>query len=728
MSTEENDNLQDNSEEENSEAIVSASDAIELLKFNAATDIGRRREENQDSYGIIENDIFRFFIVADGMGGVQGGATASKMAVAIVEEYLKEKTIVTPEAICEAISIANKLIFEKGTEDANLSGMGTTFVGIVFLENRMFVVNVGDSRAYCFRNNRVLRLTEDHTLVMELVRSGTITEEQASNHPVSHMLTRSLGPTPEIEVDCYLSQECPLPNDRFLLCSDGLYNMVAESEMLDIISQNNIERSCEMLIELANQRGGTDNITIILIKTNPEFPTHLDIIKYAEQNSPHDLEFASLDPYADDENEEKEEIIFDPFAVPELDENVIKMRRTPPEAEKVNTENKKEDSANDYKKEEDLKNNTAEAEKKEQTDVDSVPTIKEDEQPYQRSTQAVVLTGVMAGIIGGVIVMLISKILFFSQPATNNVSTDKTQPKEEPVYQVPVPKIPNIPKNDTFILSMRNDLEKNSPNDLPAKSDIQTEVKNYYKENLEYRKEKLLRMITDVKLNLGRFENPDITEIQTVTGEEEKKLETISDELRQVRGEIDNLTRKLAIWYGRKTRIRDADTTNLASEVSVSSDEVKKKKEEFELASWNYLKEAEALRYMPADAEQRKKVDLLIEERNKKIKEMSEAVVLAIDTEIKDVEKQVTRYTLSREKLQDQLDYAERNIQYLNVLSSNNSDLKEKSKEELSNMLVSLESEFNEMKNILPAKIESKRESFSDFKQSEVKEENVNVN
>jgi serine/threonine protein phosphatase PrpC len=725
MSIEKNDSLEGHSTEGDEDNSQQTLPAIKHLRYTAATDIGMRREENQDSYGIIENNSFRVFIVADGMGGVQGGATASKMAVSIVEQYLKDKTELNAANICQAIAVANKLIFEKGADDPSLNGMGTTFVGIAFVEKRMFIINVGDSRAYCIRKNYVKRLTEDHTLVMELVRSGTISVEQASNHPVSHMLTRSLGPTPEIEIDCHLSDSCPMPDDHFLLCSDGLYNMVAESEMLDIISNNSIDQATELLIELANQRGGTDNITLILVKTDNDFPSDSKVADAAreeyllmgpEVNIQEDGE--EVIPVILEEGEEVRLDSYDPFALPEEKTEKkpkVESKKTAPEEEAPEPEQEidQQEKASASVKEEE-KVTGAETEFK-QTGPGAAANagpmamqeeIEESNEP-RRSTQSIVITGVMAGIIGGTLVVLLSKVLFLGPAQQNEPPTDSGQiSKEEPQYNIPVPKMPNIAKNDSMIVPMRQDVQKSDNSTLSnPDSAAETTTSDNAIVNLEKRRDKLIVSIRDTNINIERFKNPDAAKVEESISIEEKKLNLLSENLKQVRNEIDNATRKIAIWYGRKTRIKESDLTNLASEVAVSSQEVKKKKEEFELASWNYLKEAETLRYMPSDADQRKKVDQLIEVRNKKIQEMSDAVNQAIDHEIKAVEKDITDFTIQREKLQDQLDYSERNLQYLKVLSSGNDELKNQKKLELENTLLSLESELGDLQKLLPEKL-----------------------
>jgi protein phosphatase len=225
-----------------------------------------RREENQDSFGVVRQPSFQGFFVADGMGGVKGGAIASRLAISVLEHDLS--TLggpVTPDSITSVVSTINLKIFEQGTAQPELAGMGTTLVGLVFTPEAMFVVNVGDSRAYRIRGDAISQISEDHTLVRELVRSGAISSQEADHHPVSHMLTRSLGPLSEVMVECRREKDDPQEGDIYVLCSDGLYNFVQDQEILDVVRQNPLDDANQILINLANRRGGSDNITVLVV-------------------------------------------------------------------------------------------------------------------------------------------------------------------------------------------------------------------------------------------------------------------------------------------------------------------------------------------------------------------------------------------------------------------------------------------------------------------------------
>jgi len=225
-----------------------------------------RREENQDSFGVVRHPSFQGFFVADGMGGVKGGAIASRLAISVLDQDLPALgNGINSESLISVVSAINSKIFERGTAQPELAGMGTTLVGLVFTPGGMFVLNVGDSRAYRIRGDKIVQISEDHTLVRELVRSGAISSQEADHHPVSHMLTRSLGPLADVMVECRREADEPQEGDIYVLCSDGLYNFVKDHEILDVVRQNPLDDANQILINLANRRGGSDNITVLVV-------------------------------------------------------------------------------------------------------------------------------------------------------------------------------------------------------------------------------------------------------------------------------------------------------------------------------------------------------------------------------------------------------------------------------------------------------------------------------
>ena len=256
-----------------------------MFKFSSCgiTDIGKKRQKNEDSY--LVNDKMKLYVVADGMGGHAGGEFASKIAVATVEEILKgeDKKNVPKDSylesgetadtaktdkLREAITRAGSKICERSIHDPELRGMGTTATAILFHNDKAYIAHVGDSRAYCFKDSNIHQLTEDHSLVHEQLKSGLITEDEAKSHQLKNIITRSVGVQEEVEVDTIV---WPLKDgDKYLLCSDGLSNMVTDLEMKDIVLRYSVENGAKTLVDLANERGGDDNITLILIKVDEE--------------------------------------------------------------------------------------------------------------------------------------------------------------------------------------------------------------------------------------------------------------------------------------------------------------------------------------------------------------------------------------------------------------------------------------------------------------------------
>jgi len=240
----------------------------------ALSDIGRVRQENQDSSGYFPTR--NLFVVADGMGGHKGGKQASEMAVATVEERcMPSRDIADPaEAVSrlvDAVRDANRRIVARASQDSDLSRMGTTLVALLFDgAGRGTVVHVGDSRAYRLRDDRLELLTTDHTVVSDLLRNHDISETEASVHPYRHVLTRALGAAGDVSPD--VQQLDVRPGDLYLLCSDGVSGMLAESEIKGILvaDRDDPEAACRELIAAANRAGGKDNATAIAVRCAPD--------------------------------------------------------------------------------------------------------------------------------------------------------------------------------------------------------------------------------------------------------------------------------------------------------------------------------------------------------------------------------------------------------------------------------------------------------------------------
>jgi PPM family protein phosphatase len=224
-----------------------------------ASDLGRQRQGNEDNYFVRSP----LFVVADGMGGAQAGEVASEMAVESFDAGLPDGS--PADGLVQIIEDANRRIHERSRAEARRAGMGTTVTAAYVSEGEVTVAHVGDSRAYLLRDGDLIRLTRDHSLVGELVARGKITEEQAESHPQRSVITRALGPEPEVQVDVQIYQA--RGGDLFLLCSDGLTSMVPEDRLKPILEgAGSLDRAGRELIAAANDAGGRDNITVVLFR------------------------------------------------------------------------------------------------------------------------------------------------------------------------------------------------------------------------------------------------------------------------------------------------------------------------------------------------------------------------------------------------------------------------------------------------------------------------------
>ena len=238
---------------------------MRLINY-ALTDVGRKREHNEDSF-LCAADL-GLFAVADGMGGHQAGERASRMAVERLKDalVLPEKEAARDEVLAtlrRAMVHAGAAIFDAAQSDPDLSGMGTTLTAMLFHGGRAFVTHVGDSRAYLYRDGKAQQLTDDHSWVQEQVRAGLLTEHEARESRFRHIITRSVGFEREVQVD---GEIWPVQaGDCYVLCSDGLSNHLEEGDLSRVLSASFYRDVPQRLVDLANDRGGDDNITVVLI-------------------------------------------------------------------------------------------------------------------------------------------------------------------------------------------------------------------------------------------------------------------------------------------------------------------------------------------------------------------------------------------------------------------------------------------------------------------------------
>ncbi|MFC5409020.1 Stp1/IreP family PP2C-type Ser/Thr phosphatase [Larkinella bovis] len=244
-----------------------------LADLNAVvvSDIGNVRRNNEDTglfVRLADEGIRRFkgylLLVADGMGGHLAGEIASQMAAEIVSrEYFQYRDTIE-KSLMRAFQLANRQIFDESIQSERFRGMGTTCTAVVVHEEQLYFAHVGDSRAYLFKNGQLVQLTEDHTYVRELLRSGEITEEAAARHPERNVLMQAMGTKAEIRIDlgrCVLPFD---PGDRLLLCSDGLYEYCQEEDLIRLLGQEVLPNVAAELVQVAKNRGGHDNITVVL--------------------------------------------------------------------------------------------------------------------------------------------------------------------------------------------------------------------------------------------------------------------------------------------------------------------------------------------------------------------------------------------------------------------------------------------------------------------------------
>jgi PPM family protein phosphatase len=251
------------------------------VRFSGETHVGMKRKHNEDSFGLPDEE--RLALVADGMGGHASGEVASQMAVETIVNYFKSTqdaaeltwpfkldrgTRYEANRLEVAVKLANQRIHETAQRKEELHGMGTTIVAGVFLDDRVVVAHVGDSRAYRLRKEQLLQLTEDHSLLNDYLKMSRLREDEAGKFQQKNVIVRALGMKESVQVDVLIDQ--PQLHDVYLLCSDGLTGMVSDADMCEIlVGERDLDRACERLIAAANDNGGVDNITVVLARLEP---------------------------------------------------------------------------------------------------------------------------------------------------------------------------------------------------------------------------------------------------------------------------------------------------------------------------------------------------------------------------------------------------------------------------------------------------------------------------
>ncbi len=251
------------------------------VRFSGATNVGRKREVNEDSIHVPTDQ--RLAIVADGMGGHASGEVASRLAVDILVDHFQQtaeqQTLTWPfkvdrdmradvNRVITGIKLANIEIWERSQREQRMKGMGTTVVALYFLDDGVIVGHVGDSRAYRLRGAEFVQLTEDHSLINDYIKMKRMTAEEAENWPHKNVVVRALGMKESVQVD--IVTEVPKVGDIYILCSDGLTGMVPDAQIAYMLGkERDLDRLCEQLIDAANEEGGIDNISVVVARVEP---------------------------------------------------------------------------------------------------------------------------------------------------------------------------------------------------------------------------------------------------------------------------------------------------------------------------------------------------------------------------------------------------------------------------------------------------------------------------
>lgn len=237
------------------------------MKISSATSVGKVRPVNEDAFFVSPPDDSGSLlaIVADGMGGHNAGEVASSEAINVIKDVVLDNEHNAKEMLTQAINSANSTIYNMSLDKKSLFGMGTTITACLIEKDKVTAAQVGDSRLYLIRDGMIIQITKDHSLVEMLIENGSITKEDAKHHPQKNVITRAIGTDKEVSADIYEFSICE--GDIILLCSDGLVNMVEDEKILSVITRTkSFEETADKLVAEAENAGGSDNITVILIK------------------------------------------------------------------------------------------------------------------------------------------------------------------------------------------------------------------------------------------------------------------------------------------------------------------------------------------------------------------------------------------------------------------------------------------------------------------------------
>jgi protein phosphatase len=736
----------------------------------SGTHVGMRREENQDSHLIFESEHGHCLIVADGMGGAQGGAVASNMALEVFQETLLKSGEINEETISAAIAEANRRVYSAGTSDPTLLGMGTTFVGLCFVGHSVFLFNVGDSRIYRIREGKIKALTEDHTLIMDLIRSGAISPDQADNHPVSHMLTRSLGPAEDVVPDCWLCEDGPARGDRYIICSDGLYNMVSEVVMLRIARENPLDVVRDECIRLANENGGTDNITVIALEIGENFPvgpeeystlpdidTEEDTIEFrinrddaqdgiasgdgsalnGEEAGQSNGSLGEGDELASDSPEIAGSISLEVKRTFGMEEDESDVQDEGGETDDIDSieavvEDVQEAELNDPQSGEYIAGEdepqseeslSHEVDQEEEYEVEPLPSSS----VFRSRPMTLLLVfcfGVAATLCTGIIYQYMQRLnrVSMAPGQTAQVKPKRTGGKKS-FNKKPVAgqQVKNNGQDGTDaaqgsagVVQKAAGSEKQAKiAPIPTTDTISQPAEQKIgglslarAESVSKRKRYIRKRIQTLEQRLETFEKPLSGGIGERLVRVRRELDDLRSKQKEAQGRIEEASRSVTLWYGRQRRLQNTDHVSLASEIAETTPEVKKAKDDFEGATWEYLKKAEALRYDADNAELKAEVEALTSSRKESLKALRVSVGSSINREAEASQTRLNALTKSRDATRQKVLDLEEDLRYLKALTGQDKETRSQLKKEFFSQLEVARSELSELDQILPKKLE----------------------
>ena len=671
-------------------------DTQEGLVHSAATDVGMRRDENQDSFGTAITETRQIYIVADGMGGVKGGAVASQLAIEKVLAALDKTEEINEQSVRLAVQDANAAVYGRGQSDPTLTGMGTTLVGVIFTEGHLHLVNVGDSRGYRIRGSEIHQLTQDHTLVGELVRSGALTEDQAQNHPVSHMLTRSLGPGEELEVDCWEIKNGPKAGDLFLLCSDGLYNHVTDADMVRVLHEadGDLKAAVTEFVDLANSRGGTDNITVMIVQVGEDYPYtyegELESVLISEDAPEISIEAEMVAEHSAEQlTAEAQEMQSEMLGEGEGSGSFLSRRKyliplaivaglflavflfTPP--------------VNDPASQASSNGATYERNK-------PVEVSKQEEEKLLDS-----ITGEDS---------LIEK----DQPPI-----DSGEGSEGSDGEVQVALQDKVDEPDDAEIQVAQNGDDGNPQDADSESpqvDEQEQARVEEREgdllaSLNARRANLTRQIAKFRFRLTTIDKPFSGELGETLDNARRRVEQLREERDEIAEIVTIAEKDLAVWMGRYRRLSDATAVDMASEVAEESKDVQKAKTDFQSASWNYLQAANELQADSGNGSLKDKVQELAAQRLSEKEKLEELMRGVIQARIRDIETVITDQSSLLKDTEGALQEAEVELKFARAVVTSDEAKKKELKSEVEKKISRLESERAALDEILQAKVDS---------------------